>query len=162
MTGLMDKLLFNAGAEGVGQMEDFVRPLVVNKTSKLSVASAGAGCVIHSFALVWNTISGNLPVDVGQPHMDALIDSLTDHIYEFGFDWSREEIEISVGRTWYEIVQVPGTSGGEKLLNISRYILSYYLDEDQMDMDTATEMVGVIRTIMGGAQVCLEELEVLV
>ena len=29
MTGLMDKMLFNAGAEGVSQMEDFVRPLVV-------------------------------------------------------------------------------------------------------------------------------------
>ena len=162
MTGLMDKMLFNAGAEGVRQMEDFVRPLVVNKTSNLSVASAGAGCVIHSFALVWNTISGNVPVEVGQPHMDALIDSLTDHINEFGFDWSREEIETSVGHTWYEFVQVPGSSGGEKLLNISRCILSYYLDEDQMDMDTVRDMVGVIRTIMGRAQVCLEELEVLV
>jgi len=161
MTGLMDKLLFNAGATGVIHMEDFVRPLVVKKSSNLSVASVGAGCVIQSFALVWNTISGNVPVEVGQPHMDALIDSLADHINEFGFDWSREEIEISVGRTWYDIVQVPGSSGAEKLLNISRYILGYYLDEDQIDMDTATDMIGVIRAIMGRAQVCLEELEVL-
>ena len=143
-------------------MEDFVLPLLENQTGHLPTAHAQAGYVIHSYALVWNTISGNVPVEVGKPIMDTLIDSLTEHISEFGFDWSRDEIEASVGRTWHEIVQVPGSSGEEKLLNISRNLLGYYLEEDQIDSDTITGMVGVIRMIMGRAQVCLEELQVLV
>lgn len=151
--------LFEAGCQGALKIEELLRPLMENGSCRLPEANFRAGCLVHSFALVWTGISLRVPVEVGKPFMDAVIDSLAKEIdLRFGFEWSREQIEASVGRTWYELVNEHGSSGGQELFQMSKHILSYYLEDDKMGLDLALGLVVVMESIMSRGQKFFEAL----
>lgn len=153
------QMLYEAGCQGAFQIEELIRPLVADGSCRLPEANFRAGCLVHSFALVWTGISLRVPVEVGKPYMDAVIDSLANEIeLRFGFEWSREQIEASVGRTWHELISVYGSSGGQKLLHMSNHVLRHYLDDDKIGLDLALGLVVVMESIMTRGQKFFEAL----
>lgn len=156
---IQTQMLYEAGCQGAFRIEKLIRPLMDDGSCRLPEGNFRAGCLVHSFALVWTGISLRVPVEVGKPYMDAVIDSLANEIdLKFGFEWSREQIEASVGRTWHELVSVHGSSGGQKLLQMSKHVLGYYLEDDKIGLDLALGLVDVMDNIMTRGQEYLEAL----
>jgi hypothetical protein len=156
---IQKQMLYEAGCQGASKIEELIRPLMDDGSCRLPEANFRAGCLVHSFALVWTGISLQVPVEVGKPYMDAVIDSLAKEIdLKFGFELSREQIEASVGRTWYELVNVHGSSGGQKLLQMSKHLLRYYLEDDKIGADLALGLVAIMEGTMSRGQKFFEAL----
>lgn len=154
---ILEQIMYESGCRGAHHIEEIIRPSMNAGTCRLSESTFRARCLVHSFALVWTGISLRVPVQEGKPLMNSVIDSLSDEIdIRFGFDWTRDQVEASVGHTWRQLVGVHGQSSGQGLLNMSHHLLRYYLDEEAIDLDLATQMVAVMYDIMQSGQIHLD------
>lgn len=159
LQSILEQMLYESGCRGAHQIEELIRPYMKNGTCRLAEGNFRAGCLVHSFALVWTGISLRVPVQDGKPIMDSVIDRLADEIdIRFGFDWTRDQVEASVGHTWHQLVGICGHSGGQDLMKMSGHVLCYFLDRDAIGADLATQMVTIMYDIMRSGQVLLEEI----
>lgn len=139
--------IFEAGQIGAQGIETVARRWMKATGNQLPEANMQAGFIVQSFALVWASISFNVPAETGQPLMKEQVDLLHESLPGLGFTWSREQTEAAVGQTWMRLVQIQ-RDGGDKLFQISSHLLEYYLGVDHKELAATLEMAVVVTDIM--------------